>query len=89
MMEAHCKLLTLLQVLHVIRHGESEYNAATSYGMDFLDPQIFNPKLTEKGRKQVCHLGLLSLPVLPRSKAAWPLYAQQVIGLGDPLVPSV
>lgn len=46
-----------LQVLHVIRHGESEYNAATSYGMDFSDPQIFNPKLTEKGRKQVSVFG--------------------------------
>ena len=43
-----------MQVLHVIRHGESEYNAATSLGMDFSDPQIFNPKLTEKGRRQVC-----------------------------------
>ena len=50
-----------LQVLHVIRHGESEYNAATSYGMDFSDPQIFNPKLTEKGRKQVCVIWLLYL----------------------------
>ena len=79
MVEARCKLLrALLQVLHVIRHGESEYNAATSYGMDFSDPQIFNPKLTEKGRKQVCHLGLLSLP---RYETAWPLHAQQVTGL--------
>lgn len=81
MMEARCNLLrALLQVLHVIRHGESEYNAATSYGMDFSDPQIFNPKLTEKGRKQVCYLGLLSLSVLKTIKAEWPLRAQQVIG---------
>ena len=82
MMEARCNLLRApLQVLHVIRHGESEYNAATSYGMDFSDPQIFNPKLTEKGRKQVCYLGLLSLSVLETIKAEWPLRAQQVIGL--------
>ncbi|CAK0787515.1 hypothetical protein CVIRNUC_010735 [Coccomyxa viridis] len=44
------------KVLHVIRHGESEYNAATSLGMDFSDPQIFNPKLTEKGRRQAISL---------------------------------
>ena len=41
------------QTLHIIRHGESEYNAATNAGKDFKDPQIFNPKLTEKGLRQV------------------------------------
>ena len=50
-------------MLHVIRHGESEYNAATSYGMDFSDPQIFNPKLTEKGRKQVSVLWMPHQPL--------------------------
>jgi broad specificity phosphatase PhoE len=42
-----------VQVLHIIRHGESEYNAATKMARDFRDPQIFDPKLTDKGRKEV------------------------------------
>ncbi|EIE23475.1 hypothetical protein COCSUDRAFT_41714 [Coccomyxa subellipsoidea C-169] len=45
--------LTPELVLHIIRHGESEFNAATNAGHDFKDPQIFNPKLTSKGRRQV------------------------------------
>lgn len=67
----------MMQVLHVIRHGESEYNAATSLGMDFSDPQIFNPKLTEKGRRQVCHY-LQSQLILqrPLSKSAEFKYSQ-------------
>lgn len=45
----------VLQVLHIIRHGESEYNAASRVSREFVDPQIFNPKLTEKGRREVHH----------------------------------
>lgn len=44
------------KVLHIIRHAESEYNAATNTGLDFKDPQIFNPKLTSKGRRQATEL---------------------------------
>jgi len=40
------------QVLYVVRHGESEYNAASRLAQNFHDPQIFDPKLTEKGRRQ-------------------------------------
>ena len=43
----------LLQTLHLVRHGESEYNAATLAKEGFSDPLIYNPKLTAKGRKQV------------------------------------
>lgn len=43
----------LLQTVHVIRHGESEFNAATKYQPGFEDPQIFDPALTAKGRAQV------------------------------------
>ena len=49
-----CKLqLVPLQTVHIIRHGESEYNAATQYNKGFDDPQIYDPKLTAKGRRQV------------------------------------
>ena len=40
-------------MVHLIRHGESEYNAATNLSKSFADPQIFDPGLTERGRKQV------------------------------------
>ena len=43
----------LLQVVHVIRHGESEFNAAANTSKGFEDPQIFNPGLTAKGQSQV------------------------------------
>ena len=43
----------LLQVVHVIRHGESEFNAAASSSKSWEDPQIFNPGLTAKGQAQV------------------------------------
>ena len=44
-------------MIHIIRHGESEYNAATaSKDLGFSDPQIYDPKLTAKGRRQVSHL---------------------------------
>ena len=42
-----------MQTLHIVRHGESTYNAASRSGSGFSDPQIFDPVLTEKGRRQV------------------------------------
>lgn len=42
-----------LQTLYMVRHGESEYNAASMTKEGFSDPQVYNPKLTAKGRKQV------------------------------------
>eukprot|EP00891_Asterochloris_glomerata_P006278 jgi/Astpho2/6278/Aster-03673 len=44
------------RIIHIIRHGESEYNAATQFQKGFADPQIFDPKLTEKGRRQAAAL---------------------------------
>ena len=41
------------KVLYIIRHGESEFNAATNTGKGFSDPQIYDPKLTAKGQSQV------------------------------------
>ena len=41
------------KVLYIIRHGESEFNAATNTGKGFSDPQIYDPKLTAKGQNQV------------------------------------
>lgn len=52
------KLRLLVQMIHIIRHGESEYNAATaSKDLGFGDPQIYDPKLTAKGRRQVRQCG--------------------------------
>ena len=42
------------QVVHVIRHGESEFNAAANSTKSWEDPQVFNPGLTAKGQGQVC-----------------------------------
>lgn len=42
------------KILYIIRHGESEFNAATNTGKGFSDPQIYDPKLTAKGQNQVC-----------------------------------
>lgn len=42
------------KTLYIIRHGESEFNAATNTGKGFSDPQIYDPKLTAKGQSQVC-----------------------------------
>ena len=56
MLICRCKILMVaLQTVHIIRHGESEYNAATQYNKGFDDPQIYDPKLTAKGRRQVWH----------------------------------
>lgn len=49
-------VLCCVQTLHIVRHGESTYNAASRSGTGFSDPQIFDPVLTEKGRRQVHHL---------------------------------
>ena len=46
-------MLCCVQTLHIVRHGESTYNAASRSGSGFSDPQIFDPVLTEKGRRQV------------------------------------
>ena len=50
------------KVLYIIRHGESEFNAATNTGKGFSDPQIYDPKLTAKGQTQVscCCMHLVS-----------------------------
>ena len=45
--------LRRVQTLHIVRHGESTYNAASRTGSGFSDPQIFDPVLTENGRRQV------------------------------------
>lgn len=50
------------KTLYIIRHGESEFNAATNTGKGFSDPQIYDPKLTVKGQSQVD--SLLSCTVL-------------------------
>lgn len=42
-----------LQLLLIVRHGESEYNKAISESRSFADPHIFDPPLTNKGIKQV------------------------------------
>ena len=44
-----------MQVVHLIRHGESEFNAAASSSKSWEDPQIYNPNLTIKGQAQVGH----------------------------------
>ena len=46
-----CRCPCHKQVLHIIRHGESEYNAATN-GPRWEDPEIFDAPLTAKGRAQ-------------------------------------
>ncbi|KAK3277528.1 hypothetical protein CYMTET_14468, partial [Cymbomonas tetramitiformis] len=45
------------KTVYLIRHGESEYNAAASLGPSFDDPLIFDPHLTPKGRFQAKNLG--------------------------------
>lgn len=42
------------QLVYMVRHGESEFNAATSRrGSAFSDPQIFDAPLSARGRIQV------------------------------------
>jgi broad specificity phosphatase PhoE len=47
---------TQLQVLVVIRHGESEFNAALQKGDGWIDPKLYDPSLTAKGCQQARHL---------------------------------
>lgn len=54
-----------LQVLHLIRHGESEYNAATN-GPGWEDPEIFDAPLTARGKQQVS-----AGAKLPQGRCAW------------------
>jgi broad specificity phosphatase PhoE len=49
---SHTSRLPWLQVLVVIRHGESEYNAAVRQTPGWQDPKIFDPSLTAVGCKQ-------------------------------------
>ncbi|RMZ54474.1 hypothetical protein APUTEX25_002050 [Auxenochlorella protothecoides] len=43
--------------LYIVRHGESEYNAATAAaGTGWDDPLIFDAPLTARGRAQACEL---------------------------------
>lgn len=45
------------QHLYIVRHGESEYNAATAAaGTGWDDPLIFDAPLTARGRAQACEL---------------------------------
>lgn len=45
-----------MQVLVVIRHGESEHNAAQAKGQGWSDPKLFDPSLTAKGCQQARQL---------------------------------
>lgn len=46
-----------LKTLYIVRHGESEYNAAISRaGSAWADPQIYDAPLTDKGRRQAAAL---------------------------------
>jgi broad specificity phosphatase PhoE len=45
-----------VQVLVVIRHGESEYNAAARHSPGWQDPKIFDPSLTLTGCQQAVRL---------------------------------
>jgi len=62
------------KTLYIIRHGESEFNAATNTGKGFSDPQIYDPKLTAKGQSQVtfCPLALCPHFLLGRYNQLWP-----------------
>lgn len=40
-------------MLIVVRHGESEYNRAVTESKLYADPMIFDPRLTERGLRQV------------------------------------
>ncbi|KAK9824180.1 hypothetical protein WJX72_008364 [[Myrmecia] bisecta] len=54
------------KTLHLVRHGESEFNALCQYGKSFKDPDIFDAPLTAKGRRQAAklrtELGKLGIP---------------------------
>lgn len=39
--------------VYIVRHGESAYNEAVARGASWIDPLIFDARLTDKGRQQV------------------------------------
>jgi broad specificity phosphatase PhoE len=42
--------------VHLVRHGESEYNRQLSFNKSWEDPQVFDPPLTRKGVEQCLEL---------------------------------
>ena len=76
------------QTLYIVRHGESEYNAAVNLTRDFRDPQIFDPQLTAKGRAQARPASLTSshLHMTATAFVAWrlaPLHTQYPFSLSS------
>ena len=56
------------KTLHLVRHGESTYNAACGApGSSWEDPDIFDAQLTDRGRDQAC----CQLSVARTEPAAW------------------
>ena len=57
------------KVLHLVRHGESEYNAACGApGSSWDEPLIFDAPLSQLGRQQAAALGAqLSATVSPNA----------------------
>lgn len=45
-----------MKVLVVIRHGESEYNAAARQADNWVDPKLYDPSLTARGCQQARQL---------------------------------
>ena len=45
--------LDFLQRVIVVRHGQSAYNKLEEESRGLEDPTIFDPEITDKGRKQV------------------------------------
>lgn len=45
-----------MQVLIVIRHAESEFNAASRAAPGWTDPKIFDPAITQQGCQQALRL---------------------------------
>jgi len=63
--------LSVSKTVHIIRHGESEYNAALNNYKGWDDPLIFDPHLTDRGYAQARSLKrqLASMPDL--EDAVW------------------
>ncbi|KAL3141675.1 hypothetical protein ABBQ32_004365 [Trebouxia sp. C0010 RCD-2024] len=68
------------KTLYIIRHGESEFNAATNTGKGFSDPQIYDPKLTAKGQSQASRL---------RSKLAEQKIPEEALWVTSPLTRAI
>lgn len=60
--------MSYFQVLVVIRHGESEHNAAQSKAQGWSDPKMFDPSLTAKGCQQARHLRQELIHEMQRNK---------------------